>query len=133
MVPGRDGQWHHPSPPRSVARSYSLKPPDSPQDSFSRNSLASPVPRPSNLSSRKLVEQYQWAAEQIQSVEVVGLMAAAGLGGIANRGVVLLLCIRFSCQFLVGFTASFCSCKRGVSDVFLVELRSKSSRLRLLD
>lgn len=25
--------------------------------------------------------------EQIQSVEVVGLMAAAGLGGIANRGV----------------------------------------------
>lgn len=41
------------SPPRSVTRRYSLKPPDSPQDSSSRNSLASLAPRPSNLSSSR--------------------------------------------------------------------------------
>lgn len=41
------------SPPRSVTRSYSLKPPDSPRDRSSRNSLASPAPRPSNPSSSK--------------------------------------------------------------------------------
>ena len=41
------------SPPRSVTRSYSLKPPDSPRDSSSRNSLASLAPHPSNPSSSK--------------------------------------------------------------------------------